>query len=118
MSNLGWYQWITTTSKKVGEPLKLITIIGSSGALAGGIVGSAITKKISNFKEKKLLKALEIYSVIKDAEIKEINLSLKTGDKITVFGKDQDSILIVKNGDYNNPYFVSTEFLMECSNYV
>ena len=38
----------------------------------------------------------------KDAEIKKIKLTLKVGDKITILVGDDDSILIVKNGDQNN----------------
>lgn len=53
----------------------------------------------------------------KDAEIKKIKLTLKLSDKITVLATDDDSILIVKNGGQNNPYFVSSEFLKACSDY-
>lgn len=53
----------------------------------------------------------------KDAENKKIKLKLKLGDQITVLAADDDSILIEKNGDQNNPYFVSSEFLKECSDY-
>ncbi len=53
----------------------------------------------------------------KDTEIKKIKLTLKVGDKITVLASDDDSILVAKNGDQNNPYFVTSEFLKECSDY-
>lgn len=32
MSNLGTYQWLTTTSKKVGGPVMLLTLAGVTGA--------------------------------------------------------------------------------------
>ena len=111
MSNLGWYQWITTASKKVGGPLNLLAIIGGSCLAVGGTVGSVITNKYRD------LKTLGTYSVKKDAEIKKIKLVLKTGDQIAILAADDDSILIVKNGDKDNPYFVSADFLMGCSDY-
>ena len=46
----------------------------------------------------------------KDAEIKKIKLLLKTGDQIAILAADNDSILIAKNGDKDNPYFVSADF--------
>ena len=107
MSNLGWYQWITTASKKVGGPLNLLAIIGGSCLAVGG----------TDIKDKKELKTLGTYSVKKDAEIKKIKLVLKTGDQIAILAADDDSILIVKNGDKDNPYFVSADFLKGCSDY-
>ena len=117
MSNLGWYQWITTASKKVGGPLNLLAIFGGSCLAVGGTVGSVITNKYRDIKDKKELKTLGTYSVKKDAEIKKTKLVLKTGDQIAILAADDDSILIVKNGDKDNPYFVSADFLMGCSDY-
>lgn len=117
MSNLGWYQWITTASKKVGGPLNLLAIIGGSCLAVGGTVGSVITNKYRDIKDKKELKTLGTYSVTKDAEIKKIKLVLKTGDQIAILASDDDSVLIVKNGDKDNPYFVSADFLLECLDY-
>ena len=31
LSNLGWYQWFTTNAKKVGGPLKLLSLIAVGG---------------------------------------------------------------------------------------
>ena len=117
MSNLGLYQWFTTTAKKVGGPAKLIGMFISGGAIVGGAVGSVLTNKYRDIKDKKELKTLGTYSVTKNAEIKKIKLVLKTGDQVTVLAADDDSILIIKNGDKNNPYFVSADFLTECSDY-
>lgn len=83
----------------------------------GGTVGSVITNKYRDIKDKKELKTLGTYSVKKDAEIKKIKLVLKTGDQIAILAADDDSILIVKNGDKDNPYFVSADFLKGCSDY-
>lgn len=117
MSNLGLYQWFTTAGKKVGGPGKLIGMFIGGGALVGGMIGSIVTNKYRDIKEKKELKTLGTFSVTKDAEIEKIKLTLKVGDKITVLASDDDAILIAKNGDQNNPYFVSSEFLKECSDY-
>lgn len=65
MSNLGWHQWITTASKKVGGSLNLLAIIGGSCLTVGGTVGSVITNKYRNIKDKKELKTLGTYSVKK-----------------------------------------------------
>ena len=78
---------------------------------------SVITNNYRDFKDKKELKTLGTYSVTKDAEIKKIKLVLKTGDQIAILASDDDSVLIVKNGDKDNPYFVSANFLLECSDY-
>ena len=80
-------------------------------------MGSVITNKYRDIKGKKELKTLGTYSVTKDAEIKKIKLLLKTGDQIAILAADNDSILIAKNGDKDNPYFVSADFLMACSDY-
>ncbi len=117
MNNLGLYQWFTTTAKKVGGPGKLIGMFIGGGMLVGSAIGSVITNKHRDNKEKRQLNKLPTYSVTKDAEIKKIKLTLKTTDKITILASDDDSILIIKNDDSNNPYFVSSEFLKECSDY-
>lgn len=118
MSNLGLYQWFTTTAKKVGGPGKLIGMFIGGGALVGSAIGSVVTNKYRDIKEKRnALKSLGTYSATKDAEIKRIKLKLKPGDQIDVLAKDDDSILIVKNGEQNNLYFVSSEFLRVCSDY-
>ena len=90
---------------------------GGSCLAVDGTVGSVITNKYRDIKDKKELKTLGTYSVKKDAEIKKIKLVLKTGDQIAILAADDDSILIIKNGDKDNPYFVSADFLKGCSDY-
>ena len=79
--------------------------------------GKCDHKQIQRYQGQKRVKTLGTYSVTKDAEIKKIKLVLKTGDQIAILAADDDSILIVKNGDEDNPYFVSADFLMGCSDY-
>lgn len=109
MSNLDLYQWFTTTAKKVGGSAKLIGIFISGGVVVDGAVGSVITNKYRDIKDKKV-KTLGTYSVVKNAEIKKIKLVLKIGDQITILAADDDSILIVKNGDKDSLHFVSADF--------
>ena len=48
MGNLGWYQVMTTSAKRVGGPVNLLGIILGFGAIAGGgavMGGMAIKKK-------------------------------------------------------------------------
>ena len=49
MSNLGWYQVMTTAAKKIGGPLKLAGLVWGSGIVIGGgtvLGGQAVAKKI------------------------------------------------------------------------
>ena len=126
MSNLGAYQWITSTSKKVGGPINLLLLTGATGAIAGTIV-----YKISEFGVKKGIKALKahqsphgwclkanekIYSVTSTGTSNE-GVEFTVGTKIKVLEMDGDSVLIEKMGDENNPYFVSKEFLHTISTF-
>jgi hypothetical protein len=121
MSNLGWYQILTTAAKKVGGPLKLVGIIFGGGALAGGgltIGGIKIKDGISEQLEKKRKEeaAAVIYEIQKAASSKE-GLSFEEGTQFKVLEKDGDAGLIEIIGDENNPYFVSLKFLALISNY-
>ena len=126
MSNLGAYQWITSTSKKVGGPINLLLLTGATGAIAGTIV-----YKISEFGVKKGIKALKahqaphtwclmantnIYSVT-SAGTSDEGVEFSIGTKFKVLETDGDSVLIEKIGDGNNPYFVSKEFLHTISDF-
>lgn len=118
MSNLGAYQWITTMSKKVGGPEKLIALIA---------VGSIAIYKGSEIAVKKLIKAVKkskakakekgpAYKVTIPGESNE-GLKFKIGDKFYVLETDGDVILIEKIGDLNNPYFVDINLLNKITNY-
>lgn len=122
MSNLGWYQLLTTAAKRVGGPKRLVAIIAGSG-LAAGIVGTkgveGINKKLKANKEKqrKKIESLVTYIVEKDGKSNE-GLELKRGDRFKVLEKDGDAVLIEIIGDENSPYFVSGKFISSISNYV
>ena len=60
MSNLGWYQIMTTMAKKVGGPLKLAGLLVGGGAVAGegAVAGGVAIKK----KKKKKLAIMTFYT--------------------------------------------------------
>lgn len=121
MSNLGWYQILTTLAKKVGGPKQLIGLLMGSGALLGGgtVAGaSTLKKKITSELEKKrnAEKAAVIYTVCVEGTSKE-GLHFKVGDKFKVLDNDRDVGLVEIIEDSNSPYFVSLKFLGSISDY-
>ncbi len=121
MSNLGWYQILTTLAKKVGGPKQLMGLLIGSGALLGvGAVsaGSALKKKITSEIEKKrnTEKAAVIYTVSVEGTSNE-GLHFKVDDKFKVLDNDGDAGLVEVIGDSNSPYFVSIKFLSSISDY-
>ena len=121
MSNLGWYQVITTWSKKVGGPLNLLGIVagvGAIGRVAGtkgveALVGSQKKKAAEKEKAAELLKT---YTVSKEGVSNE-GLQFHVGETFKVLERDGNAVLIEKLGDDNNPYFVAAELLNEISDY-
>lgn len=121
MSNLGWYQVITTWSKKVGGPLNLLGIVAGVGTL-GGVVGTkgievlvASQKKKATEKEK-VAELSKTYTISKDGVSNE-GLQFHVGETFKVLERDGNAVLIEKLGDDNNPYFVAAEFLNGISDY-
>ena len=122
MSNLGAYQWFTSTGKKVGGAENLIALIATAGA-AGGICvfegGKALIKKAkgnSKSKKKSLKSASVVYSITIPGESNE-GLKFNVNDQFRVLESDGDAILIEKFGDTNNPYFVDKKLLNKISDY-
>lgn len=126
MSNLGAYQWITSTSKKVGGPINLLLLTGATGAIAGTVVYKTIefgvkkgikARKAHQAPHTWCLKAnANIYSVT-SAGTSDEGVEFSIGTKFKVLETDGDSVLIEKIGDGNNPYFVSKEFLHTISDF-
>ena len=121
MSNLGTYQWITTASKAVGGPKKLLVLTGvigvaiyKSGELCVKKGIKTIKKRLSSIKH--LENVEQVYSVTSFGESNE-GVIFPTGSQYSVLEIDGDSVLIEKIGDNNNPYFVSAEFLSSISNF-
>lgn len=121
MSNLGWYQILTTMAKKVGGPKRLIALLAGGGALLGGGAvagGNAIKKKVSSELEKKRQEEAlaKVYTVKIEGRSNE-GLLFVEGDTFKVLEVDGDAGLIEKIGDDNNPYYVSRKFLSSISDY-
>ena len=120
MSNLGAYQWMTTAAKRVGGPVNLLILAGTTGAAiykGSEIVVKQCLKTIKTRKTTKLAEAKKVlYEVTLDSRSNE-GLEFVVGDKFRVLEADGDSVLIEKIGDTNNPYFVSAEILRRISDY-
>lgn len=117
MSNLGWYQTMTTAAKKVGGPIQLSFLVGILGYGLGKTIeigGKEILKRIS--KKSKKVSGTNIYVVQCDGQSNE-GLHVKIGDSIKVLEIDNDAVLIEKKGDTDNPYFVSADFLRSISDF-
>ena len=121
MSNLGWYQILTTMAKKVGGPKRLIGLLIGAGTLIGGgtVAGINKLKEIisSDINEKKQdEEATIVYTVSIEGKSNE-ELLFKVGDTFRVLAADGDAGLIERLGDENNPYVVSLKFLESISDY-
>lgn len=121
MSNLGWYQVLTSMAKAAGGPKQLLGKTLGLGAILGGgavFLGSFLKKKITDEIEKKkiLEEAAIVYTVNMEGKSNE-GLLFEAGDTFKVLEKAGDAGLIEKLGDKNNPYFVSLKFLESISDY-
>ena len=121
MSNLGWYQVMTTTAKKVGGMENMVGLLVGGGVVLGGCVvagGIAVKHKIDNVldEKKKERETAIIHTVITEGQSNE-GLTFKPGDQFRVLELDGDATLIERMNDENNPYFVSAEFLRSISDY-
>lgn len=121
MSNLGWYQVMTTVAKKVGGPLKLAGLVLGSGIVIGGgtvLGGQAVAKKVGKKldEKKRAAESAIIYKVHTEGKSNE-SLLFHIDDTFKVLEVDRDAVLIEIIGDENNPYFVSGCFLESISDY-
>lgn len=120
MGNLGWYQLMTTVAKKVGGPKQLLALVAAGGYViirgveAGGKKVIKLVKKDN--KEKSTPKVLPAYKFIIDGK-DDKGLIFSSGDVFYVAARHDDVILIEKENDDNNPYFVSVDWLMKVSSF-
>lgn len=121
MSNLGWYQVMTTVAKKVGGPKQLFALVVTASFTIGGTVTAGVIKikdKLSTQldKKKKAATAEKTYTVKAESKSKE-GLLFKAGDTFRILETDGDAGLIEILGNENNPYFISLGFLQSISDY-
>lgn len=123
MGNLGWYQWFTTNAKKVGGPLKLMSLI-AVGGYAAIRIGEAGVKKViklakdsSTKDERNNTASSRIYSFNKKAMMDETK-HVKSGEKFKILAVDRDAVMIEIINDENNPYFIHIHKLKDISDYV
>lgn len=117
MSNLGWYQVMTTAAKKVGGPKNLFLLtLGAGGAIykCGEVIVKKAYRTVKSLTDKAEMS--QVYKVIADGKDGK-NLMLNVGDTYRVLESDGESVLIEKIGDSNNPYFVSADFLRSVSDF-
>ena len=122
MSNLGAYQWITSTSKKVGGPVSFVLLTMAAGATIYKISELSVTKCIKVVKSHRAAQIApsefqdKIFSVTSFGQSNE-GVNFPEGCQYRVLEKDGDAVLIEKIGDENNPYFVSANFLHTISDF-
>ena len=116
MSNLGAYQWITTTAKKVGGPIQLLGLTFIAGGVCCKAIEFTCKKCVKYYRKHFTKKDVKRYSVMNNG-ISNEGLILKPGDEFDVLEIDGDVVLIAKVGDEDNPYYVSSSLLKAISNY-
>ncbi|MGG5342122.1 hypothetical protein [Enterococcus sp. AZ192] len=119
MGNLGWYQGFTTVAKKVGGPKNLLSLVAVGGYVVIRIVGEGGVKKAYKLVKKRSKKPnakVKQFLFLIDGE-NEGGLKFTKEDTFIVAAKHGNVMLIEKNGDMNNPYFVDLSWLKSVSNY-
>jgi hypothetical protein len=120
MGNLGWYQLLTTWAKKVGGPKQLMLLLAAGGYIIIRPVeagGKKIFKLIKSKTKQKANKANMKSFIFTENGFGENELLFSKGDRFFVPATHDDAVLIEKENDDNNPYFVSGEWLKEVSDY-
>ena len=117
MNNLGLYQWITATAKKVGGPLKFLVIVGGTGYVIIRPIEAGVKTVIKKaFKKLSSKNEFPVYEVETYGKSND-GVEFKIGDLFRVLDSDGDAVLIEIIDNPNNPYFVSADFLRTISKY-
>lgn len=115
MSNLGWYQIMTTLAKRVGGPLKLfgLTCLFGYGTLRA--VEALGKKGVMHLLSKENVNS-NIYQVHSTGSSND-GLKFKIGDSFRVLVVDNDAVTIELIGNDDNPHVVSTNLLRSISSF-
>lgn len=121
MSNLGMYQKITTWSKKVGGPARLVLCVAGVGYVVGKAVEIPVKKGIKYIKSRINTKLQTqpdqaTYTVVNTSQSNE-GVEFCEGTKFRVWARDKDSVLVEIIGDDNSPFYVSYDWLHSISDY-
>jgi len=120
MSNLGFYQKITSISKKVGGPKVLLGITAMAGFIIGRSGEAGIKKIIKGITRNRNSTGVGfnykdmVFTVTKNRKDSS-GLIFSIGEQYRILECDGDAYLIEKLGDTNNPYFISIDFLKTIS---
>ncbi|MGM0239506.1 hypothetical protein ID741_002106 [Enterococcus sp. AZ103] len=121
MGNLGWYQLITTLAKKVGGPKVLLGLVAAGGyviirtAEAGG---KKVVKLVKKKRESKIEETSLTTFIFTETGVGDGGLKYFEGESFFVAATHNDVILIEKENDKDNPYFVSGDWLKKVSTYM
>lgn len=119
MSNLGAYQSWTTRAKKFGGPNKMMGAIVMVSMILGATVTLITKNKVDGTKKNKEIEkaTATIYTVGIEGKSNE-GLQFLVGEKFRVLVEiDENTVMIEKEGDNNNPHVVSSVFLSSISDY-
>ena len=116
MSNLGWYQWMTTTAKKAGGPVPFMLGIAGLGYVAIRPLEAGAKKAY-----KSICKHIKTNSRKVESPIQTVleygasgnEVQFNVGDKIRILETVDGGVLVEKIGDSNNPYVISNELLQK-----
>ena len=120
MSNLGGYQWMTTTAKKFGGVENFLMAVAGVGAIVGVTLhegGKWCIRKICSRNTKKQNGIETKIFTIHSQEKNNSEIEFMVDEQFRVLETDGDAVLIEKINDPNNPYFVSAELLQNISDY-
>lgn len=117
MSNLGAYQWIVETAKKVGGPKNLLLLFGI-GTAALGVGGDETVRAIikKNKRNANRKEDSKEYCIKEKSSYNGV-VSFEKGDKFTVLSEDGEAVLINKINDPKSPFIIEKGFLHTISNY-
>ena len=122
MSNLGWYQLLTTVAKKVGGPPKLVGLLLAGGYGIGKVVEIGGKEVLKIIKKRRSEDGDNIASAKSKYKFTiagrgESGLRFSKGDEFFVAAIHGTVVLIENENDLNSPYFVDLVWLKSVSNY-